>query len=261
MLYLIKVKLRGALMKNIFSQISDIIKGDVSAVILCAGSSTRFSTTRESKQMVEVLGKSVIVRTIEAFENCHAIREIILVVRKEDTADYNKLICEHNFKKISCIVVGGETRQISAMRGFKHVSEKATFVAFHDGARCLITPDLIELVVKTARTTKAATAATHMSDTVKVADAEGNILKTVDRELMWTVQTPQVFDKDLYRVCIENAITNGIIATDDCMLAEAYGQKVKLVETGKENIKITYKEDVEIAEAILTIRGEEVEEE
>ena len=99
MLYLIKVKLRGALMKNIFSQISDIIKGDVSAVILCAGSSTRFSTTRESKQMVEVLGKSVIVRTIEAFENCHAIREIILVVRKEDTADYNKLICEHNFNR------------------------------------------------------------------------------------------------------------------------------------------------------------------
>ena len=246
-------------MKNIFSQISDIIKGDVSAVILCAGSSTRFSTTKESKQMVEVLGKSVIVRTIEAFENSHAIREIILVVRKEDTADYNRLICEHNFKKISCIVVGGDTRQISAMRGFKHVSEKSTYVAFHDGARCLITPDLIDMVVKTARTTKAATAATHMSDTVKVADENGIILKTVDREHMWTVQTPQVFDKELYRVCIENAITNGIVATDDCMLAEYAGLSIKLVETGKDNIKITYAEDIALAEHILLKRNGELQ--
>ncbi|MBQ8545831.1 MAG: 2-C-methyl-D-erythritol 4-phosphate cytidylyltransferase [Clostridia bacterium] len=243
-------------MKNIFSQLSDMIHGDVAAIILCAGDSTRFSSGKESKQMVEVLGKSVIVRTIEAFEKSHSIREIILVVRKEDTAEYNKLICDYAFKKISCIVVGGDTRQISAMRGFKHASEKSNYVAFHDGARCLVTPEIIESVVKTAKQTKAATAATHMSDTIKVADDDGNIVKTVDRELLWTVQTPQIFEKDLYRSCIENAITKSISATDDCMLAEAYGQRVKLVETGKENIKITYKSDVALAEAILSIREE-----
>ena len=121
-------------------------------------------------------------------------------------------------------------------------------------------PELIELVIKNARSTKAAAAATRMTDTVKVADEDGMVLKTVDREHIWTVQTPQVFDIELYRVCIENAITNGIVATDDCMLAESYGQKVKLVETGKENIKITYKEDIEIAEAILTVKGEVTEE-
>ena len=243
-------------MKNIFSQISDKIHGDVSAIILCAGDSTRFSSGKESKQMVEILGKSVIVRTIEAFEKSHSIREIILVVRKEDTAEYNKLICDCAFKKVACIVVGGDTRQISAMRGFKHVSENSSYVAFHDGARCLITPEIIEVVAKAAKATKAATAATHMSDTIKVADDDNNIVKTVNRELLWTVQTPQIFEKELYRSCIDYAITKGISATDDCMLAEAYGQKVKLVETGKENIKITYRRDVELAEAILSIREE-----
>ena len=142
------------------------------------------------------------------------------------------------------------------MRGFKHVSEKSSYVAFHDGARCLITPEIIEVVAKAAKATKAATAATHMSDTIKVADDDNNIVKTVNRELLWTVQTPQIFEKELYRSCIDYAITKGISATDDCMLAEAYGQKVKLVETGKENIKITYRRDVELAEAILSIREE-----
>jgi 2-C-methyl-D-erythritol 4-phosphate cytidylyltransferase len=73
---------------------------------------------------------------------------------------------------------------------------------------------------------------------------------------MWTVQTPQIFEKELYRVCIDNAKERCITATDDCMLAEAYGQRVKLVETGKQNIKITYKEDIRLAEAILKSRGD-----
>ena len=245
-------------MRHIFSQISDAFhasNGDVSAIILCAGESTRFSGNT-NKQLASVYGKSVIVRTIEAFESCQSVREIILVVRKEDTAEYNSIICNYGFKKISCIVVGGETRQLSAMRGFKHVSEKAQLVAFHDGARCLVTPQIIDKVASEARVHYAATAASKVTDTVKIADEFGNIAKTVDRELMWTVQTPQIFDKELYRVCIENAKDKCITATDDCMLAEAYGKKVKLVETGKDNIKITFKEDVILAEAILRARGD-----
>jgi 2-C-methyl-D-erythritol 4-phosphate cytidylyltransferase len=244
-------------MKNIFSQISEIFHhGEVSAIILCAGNSSRFSDGKESKQMAEIRGKSVIVRTIEAFEKSPNIREIVLVARKEDTSEYNKIVSEHAFKKVSCIVVGGETRQLSAMRGFKHISEKTKFVAFHDGARCLVTPEIIDAVVDSAKEYNAATAATRVTDTVKISDEDGNIARTVNRELMWTVQTPQIFERELYRVCIENAIQKGVVATDDCMLAEAYGQKVKLVETGKENIKITVKEDVDFAEAILAMREE-----
>lgn len=243
-------------MKNIFSQISEIFHhGEVSAIILCAGNSTRFSS-KENKQLAEISGKAVIVRTIEAFEKSHQIREIILVVRKEDTSEYNRMICECGFKKVSCIVVGGDTRQLSAMRGFKHVSEKAKYVAFHDGARCLVTPEIIDIVVDSAKINNAATAASQVTDTIKISDEHGNIVRTVSREQMWMVQTPQVFEKELYRVCIDNALQKGIVATDDCMLAEAYGQKVKLVETGKENIKITVKSDIALAEAILKTREE-----
>lgn len=246
-------------MKNIFSQISDAFHGthaDVSAIILCAGESTRFSSSGNSKQMAQVAGKRVIVRTIEAFEACPVVKEIVLVVRKEDTSDYNRLICELGFKKISCIVVGGDTRQISAMRGFKHISEKTKLVAIHDGARCLVTPEIIETVADFAREHLAATAATKVTDTVKLSDENGNIVRTISREHMWTVQTPQIFDRELYRVCIENAKEKCITATDDCMMAEAYGQKVKLVETGRENIKITFKSDIKAAEAIIRARGD-----
>ena len=245
-------------MKNIFSQISDAFhahSGDVSAIILCAGNSTRFSGNI-NKQMVSVNGKSVIERTIEVFEGCSIIREIVLVVRKEDASLYNKMICDNAYKKISCIVIGGETRQLSAMRGFKHVSEKSKFVAIHDGARCLVTSEIIEKVASEARTHSAATAATKITDTVKIADDQDTIAKTVSRELMWTVQTPQIFERDLYRDCIENAKDRCITVTDDCMLAESYGKRVKLVETGKENIKITFKEDVFLAEAIIKARGD-----
>lgn len=245
---------------SIFSQIHDVLQGshhaDTSVIILCAGNSNRFSGGRTDKQMVMINGKSVIERTIEAFEKAPSIKEIVLVVKKEDTGEYNRLICNNAYKKISCIVVGGETRQLSAMRGFKHISEKAKYVAFHDGARCLVTPEIIELVANEARVHYAATAASQVTDTVKLSDEEGNISKTVNREHMWTVQTPQIFEKELYRVCIDNAKERCITATDDCMLAEAYGQKVKLVETGKENIKITYKEDIRLAEAILKSRGD-----
>ncbi|MBO5379997.1 MAG: 2-C-methyl-D-erythritol 4-phosphate cytidylyltransferase [Clostridia bacterium] len=247
-------------MKNIFSQLSEKFNlshnADTSAILLCAGESTRFSGGRSSKQMASVLGKAVIARTIEAFEESPSIKEIVLVVKKEETDDYNKLICNSVYKKISCIVVGGDTRQISAMRGFKHISEKSKLVAIHDGARCLVTPEIIEAVISEARSNGAASSANKVTDTVKIVDDDKNISRTVSRENMWTVQTPQVFEHQLYRNCIENAKEKGIGATDDCMLAEAYGQKVKLVETGRENIKITYKEDILLAEAIIKARGD-----
>lgn len=247
-------------MKKLFSQLSEKFNlshsADTSAILLCAGESTRFSQGRTSKQMASVLGRAVIARTIDAFEEAPSVREIVLVVKKDEADDYNKMICEASYKKISCIVVGGDTRQISAMRGFKHISEKSKLVAIHDGARCLVTSDIIEAVISEARSNGAASAANKVTDTVKIVDNDNVISRTVSRENMWTVQTPQVFEHQLYRNCIENAKEKGIGATDDCMLAEAYGQRVKLVETGRENIKITYKEDILLAEAIIKARGD-----
>ena len=244
------------ILNKFVSGISSIKRGKTSAIILCAGSSTRFSSENENKIFAPVLGVPVILRTINAFENSDAIGEIILVTKKECVDELKSLVCDNGIKKVSCIVVGGNTRQESAFKGFKHVSEKAKLVAIHDGARCLVTPKIIESVIIEADKYKAATAGTQVTDTVKLCNSDGFISKTIDRNFVWNVQTPQIFEKKLYCVCAHNAYSKGINATDDCMLVESAGFNIKLVETGKENIKITVKEDIRLAEYILNSRGE-----
>ena len=245
-------------LSKIAGGINNSKRAKTSAIILCAGSSTRFSAEKENKQMALVSGTPVILRTIDAFEKCEFINEIVLVVRKEDAEKYKELVCENGLKKVSCIVIGGETRQSSALRGFKHISEKSKYVAIHDGARCLVTPEIIQKVIFEADAHKAASAASRVTDTVKIADKNGFIAKTVDRNYVWNVQTPQVFEVKLYQACAYNAKDKGIDATDDCMLLESAGFKVKLVDTGKSNIKITVKEDISLAEYILSQRGENI---
>lgn len=242
------------LFSGIAKAINRIKNGGVSAVILCAGASTRFSDS-ENKQLAMINGASVIERTLSVFENCKSIDEIVLVVRKEDTEKYKNFVCEKEYNKVKCIVVGGETRQASALKGFKHVSDKTKYVAIHDGARCLITEKMIEDVLRDATKYGIATAASKITDTVKVADRDGFISKTLDREYIWNVQTPQIFEYKKYQISAYKAKQDGIIATDDCMLAENAGFKVKLVNTGNENIKITVKDDINRAEAILLQRG------
>ena len=246
------------IVSKLFGIFKRVKRGKTSAVILCAGASTRFSSeAKENKQMAQVLGLPVIVRTILAFELCEDIHEIILVVRKEDVKRYEALVESCEVKKVKSIVVGGATRQESALIGFDAISKKSSYVAIHDGARCLITPEQIGKVISEAGICKAATAASKVTDTVKLATKDGFIAKTVDRDYVWNVQTPQVFEVKLYMVSAYTAKSKGFVATDDCMLAENAGFKVKLVDTGKENIKITVKDDIVLAEHILTARGEE----
>ncbi len=245
------------LFSKLASTIKDIRRGKTSAIILCAGESTRFSKGKESKQFAQINGAPAILYTLKAFEDSDAVCEVILVVRKDDANHFKDLVCKNGLKKVKCIVIGGDTRQSSALRGFKHVDENSKYVAIHDGARCLVTPEIIESVINEASVHNAAAAATKVTDTLKLADDDGFISKTVDRSKMWCVQTPQVFEKKLYMVSAYNAKEKGVQATDDCMLAEASGFKVKLVDTGKENIKITVKDDIALAEQILVSRGEE----
>ena len=232
--------------------------GTTSAVILCAGLSTRFSTDGESKQMATVGNLPVIVRTVNAFIQSPSIEEIVLVVPKDDKLKYKKIVEDYNLFKVSKIVSGGATRQESALKGVDVISQSSEFVAIHDGARCLVTQEIIENVIDEARINKAATAATPMTDTVKLCDKDGFISKTMDRNYVWNVQTPQVFEKKLYMTCAYLAKEQDFMATDDCMLAENAGFKVKLVNTGKENIKITVKSDILLAEQIINSREENI---
>lgn len=245
-------------LSKIVGKVKGAKHGRVSAIILCAGGSTRFSEGKESKQFATVRGIPVILRTILTFEKAESISEIILVARKDDIEDLKSLVCVNGIKKVSCIVVGGSSRQESAYKGFKHVSEKSSFVAIHDGARCLVTTEIIDAVINEAEKHMAATAATRVTDTVKISDDNGFIKKTVNRDNVWNVQTPQIFEKKLYTTAIYNAKQKGFEATDDCMLVENIGFKIKLVETGKDNIKITVKDDILLAENILVARGDTV---
>ena len=224
------------------------------AVILAAGCGSRMGHASVTKQLRLIGSLPIAVHSMLAFEQCPEISEILLVVRKDEEAVMRKLAEENGIKKLSKVVVGGETRQASAKNGFLSLSKKAKFVAIHDAARCLVTPDQISAVVKAAWDYRAATAAMPICDTVKKATAEGFIENTVPRENIFAAATPQVFDCDLYAAALYAAEKRGDSVTDDNMLMEAISQAVKIVDCGRNNFKITTEEDIFLAEAVLQRR-------
>lgn len=220
------------------------------AIILAAGSSSRMQG--HDKQFLTVAGIPVLARSIRAFQNSACITDIIVVTKENKIRDVIELCNQYGFSKVSSVVAGGENRQSSAWLGFREVSDKAEFVAIHDGARCLVTEDDIERVCLAAYDSGAATAATATSDTVKKSTSGGYIECSEDRNFIWLAQTPQVFGTNLYRAAAYTAKENNFFATDDCSLAERIGFKgIKLVECGRMNIKITTPDDVYLAEALL----------
>ena len=225
------------------------------AVLLAAGSGTRFSSS-ETKQMAQICDLPVLIRTAFAFEASEKIHEIVIVV-KADEYEVVKTLCEkYQLTKLHAIVVGGLTRQESSLIGVEATSRRTKFVAIHDVARCLITPEMIENVLDAAYIYRCAAAASRCVDTMKIADEAGFIAKTVDRNIMWRVFTPQVFEKNLYIAAAYMAKQEGADVTDDCMLIERLNGKIKLVEVGSENIKLTHPSDRDFAEFILSKRGE-----
>lgn len=235
-------------------------KKHTTAVILAAGSGERFSAgsggASEKKQFVSVLGRPVLLRTAEAFEKCELISEII-VVSSSDEIEHCRELLENKISKLRCVIAGGDTRQKSAMAAIEAVYPKTDYIAIHDAARCLITPKQITDTVCAAYRNGAAAAAERAVDTVKYATADECIESTIDRDHVWLVKTPQVFKANMYRVAAYSAFKDGVTVTDDCMAAERVGFKVKLVDCGHENIKLTYAVDRIIAEAILRCREAE----
>lgn len=235
-----------------------VLPKHTTAIILAAGSGERFSRdsrvkTDEKKQFVNVLGKPVLLRTAEVFESSRLINEIVVVTSLEDIPRCRELL-EPSISKLRCVVSGGSSRQESAMAGLEAAASKTDYVAVHDAARCLITKEIIEETVREAYRTGAAAAAERAVDTVKYATSDRNIESTIDREHVWLVKTPQVFKANIYRVALYTAFRDGITLTDDCMAAEQAGFKIRLVDCGHENIKLTYAVDLVTAEAILRYR-------
>ena len=229
------------------------LKSYTSAVILAAGSGTRMGTEK-TKQWLCVDGIPVVIRTLTVFQASRYISEIILCVKEDEIEAYDGVAEKFGITKLKCVVKGGATRQESALKGFKHISDKAELVAIHDAARCLVTEEMIEATVRAARREGGAIAAMRATDTVKTVDFHGSITSTVDRKTVWLAQTPQVFGVEQYRIGSYLAIQDGFTVTDDASLMEHAGFNVAVVDCGRENLKITEPTDLLVAEAIVKIR-------
>ncbi len=232
-----------------------LFKPYTSAIVTVGGSGTRMKTQNgETKQFIEICGLPVIVRTLLQFQTSPYIDEIIVVSKEDELDIYPEVISKYGLTKIKKTVKGGPTRQDSVLNGFKAISDRSKFVCIHDGVRCLITQENIRDVLRSAYACGCSCASSKIYDTLKMADSDSNIESTPDREKARSAQTPQVFKTDIYRACAYSAKSEGLTVTDDCMLVEHYGFKIKLVDCGRNNLKITTKDDLVLADAIIRDR-------
>ncbi len=216
------------------------------AVIVAAGTASRMGGI--DKVMANLKGEPMILRTVRAFQNCDAISEIVIVTREDLILPISGLCKE--MTKVTAVVAGGKSRQESVHLGLNALSDKVKLAAIQDGARPLITWQVIDRTVRAANTYGAAAPAIPVKDTIKVV--EGRVVKqTPDRATLFAVQTPQVFDFDLLRGALKKAEQDGAQVTDDCSAVERLGMVVKIVEGDERNIKVTTPMDLKIAEMLL----------
>ena len=216
------------------------------AVIVAAGNASRMVGI--DKVMAPLGGEPMIVKTVRAFQNAVAIKEIVVVTRPDLIEEITRL-CK-DFDKVMAVVAGGSDRQESVENGIKALSDKVKLAAIQDGARPLITEAVIDRTVRAAHSYGAAAPAIAVKDTIKIE--EGGIVKeTPDRNTLRAVQTPQVFDLDLLRAALQKAREDKAAITDDCSAVERLKFSVKLVEGDERNIKVTTPIDLKIAEILL----------
>lgn len=216
------------------------------AVIVAAGNASRMGGI--DKVMAPLQGEPMIVRTVRAFQNCDAIREIVIVTRQDLILPISDLC--HDFDKVRTVITGGSSRQESVARGLGAMSDQVQLVAIQDGARPLITDEVIDRTVRAANTYGAAAPGIPVKDTIKVV--KGGIVETTpDRSTLQAVQTPQVFDIDLLTGALAKAEKDNAAVTDDCSAVERLGMSIKMVEGDERNIKVTTPMDLKIAELLL----------
>lgn len=223
----------------------------LSAIIVAAGKGKRMGT-KTNKVLLNINAKPILYYTLSVFESMKEIDEIILVVSKADLKYCKEeFIDKYGFKKIKNIVEGGSERQGSVFNGLKAVTKPCDIVLIHDGARPLIEEKTIIKGIEEAKIYKAVGIAVPVKDTIKEVDSNNFVVNTPDRKYLMAIQTPQIFDYNLIYNAHLKAIDDGFSGTDDTVLVERIGSKVKLVEGSYKNIKITTPEDLLIAEALL----------
>ncbi len=216
------------------------------AVLVAAGSASRMGGI--DKVMAPLGGEPMIARTVRAFQECDAVSEIVIVTREDLILPIRELTksCE----KVKAVVAGGKSRQESVGKGLNALSKDVKLAAVHDGARPLITWQLIDCCIRAANTYGAAAPAIPVKDTIKTVEG-GIVVNTPDRSKLKAVQTPQVFDIDMLKGALLKAYQDGAEVTDDCSAVERLGMKVKIVEGDEKNLKVTTPMDLKIAEMLL----------
>ncbi len=217
---------------------------EVTAIIVAAGEGRRFGF---SKQFALLGGKSVLDRCLEMFEAHKKVEAIVLVLKDANLKkEYLK-----RYRKIVAVAKGGKRRQDSVFSGFHQIDpEKAEIILVHDGVRSLVSEDLIDRVIEAAREAGAAVPAIPVEDTIKLVEGD-EVSRTLDREKLFRVQTPQGFSYRILKAALDKAKEENFYGTDEASLAERIGKKVVVVQGDHKNIKITALEDLKIAEAFL----------
>ena len=222
----------------------------VCAVVPAGGTGTRMGGT-VPKQFLELDGKPILYYTLKTLQDCGIISELILVVPEKE---YENACSDWLGKPeiVTKVVVGGEKRQDSVYKGFCELSPQTEIVLVHDGVRPFLSHQMIQESVDAAREYGAAITAIPVNDTIKKVDDSGLVSKTVDREGLWRVQTPQVFRYELLEEAFKKANSEKFYGTDEGTLIEHLGKPVKIVEGSEQNIKITRPEDLRLSEIFIS---------
>lgn len=223
------------------------------ALVAAAGASSRMEGVNKVLEPLE--GVPVLARTLVSFQLAEEIDEIVVAAREEDLVEISRMCRTYDITKCTKVVRGGESRVHSVLLAALEASPESTLLAVQDGARPLVTPELIGRVVSAAARCGAAAPAVAVKDTVKAVRADGAVERTLERETLRAVQTPQVFEASLLKAALQSALESGAPVTDDCSAVERLGKEVYLTEGSYENIKITTPEDLVLAEAIWESRG------
>ncbi|MCB0278017.1 MAG: 2-C-methyl-D-erythritol 4-phosphate cytidylyltransferase [Calditrichaeota bacterium] len=211
--------------------------------------------SKEKKQMMMINNKPLFIHTLLQFENHPAIDEIILVCPSENKTDFSDFVFNFKLAKVKKIVDGGKERQDSVSNGLTMVDAHADIILVHDAVRPFISAELIESIIESLTVNKAAVIATTISNTVKRVH-NGLVEATVDREQLWSVQTPQGMQAAIFRDCYRNVANESFIGTDEAMIAEHCGIPVSIVSGSKKNIKVTTPDDLDLVNFMMKEKHE-----
>ena len=221
-------------------------------IVVAAGKSERMGPSVD-KAFLSLGSKPVLAYALTAFEKCQDIDRIVLVVRKDRLEAATALAKMFGCSKVKKVVAGGLTRQISVQNGLEYAGDETKIVVVHDGARPLVTPELISETIASAKKFGSGVAASKVTDTIKWVETGNKVAHTVDRAKLWAVQTPQAFKLAVLLKAFAAVNKKGAAVTDESSALELLGEEVRLVPTSLPNIKITSPDDLQMAAALLKV--------